>query len=503
MSPLLTATLCYVSVALSILLFLTALFLDRLLHKNRLPRRCPKCWYNLAGTPASLTCSECGHVAKSEKRLHKPRRHTWVAVLSLILLLIPYFLPRLRAISRDGWPAAVPYTVTIFALPWLEPHAYFDDSIKQGRQSAAWRIADALDNAVGNERLWNWQWHLMLSRILSMPPDRLEIHEASGMTWYLLNNLVEYAKHADKLTPSDIAFLDSLATVHVDELRPRISGSALYGRAVLESPCFAFGSYRARLIDPSTSGTVGEISAYITAGTVNYSFVTRWSDGLMNLGTPPTDATTWTLRAELEVFDFDDTQQLVGAVRHTPRYTRTFDVAVPIQPALGLNERVMPFVDAGIDAALRSLEHPQAGRRAGLEGNLPIVIGTDVDGKPDENEVAVMIDVPSLREVILAAGAPTIALRIELYSHAHRLATGSAWWAYGDREVASGLNASSLHLTEHVPLRVEPGVSADDLLYAPGLTLRLTGDPAIALRNPNATAYWSGSIDLHAVIARR
>ena len=35
-------------------------------------KRCPKCWYNMQGAE-SLRCPECGHTAKSERKLRKTR----------------------------------------------------------------------------------------------------------------------------------------------------------------------------------------------------------------------------------------------------------------------------------------------------------------------------------------------------------------------------------------------------------------------------------------------
>ncbi len=53
-----------------------ALFWDR----ARGRRRCPKCWYDLAATPAGAagtTCPECGRTARSERELARTRRRNW------------------------------------------------------------------------------------------------------------------------------------------------------------------------------------------------------------------------------------------------------------------------------------------------------------------------------------------------------------------------------------------------------------------------------------------
>ena len=58
--------------------------------KGRL--RCPKCWYRMEGNwvAGALTCPECGHDARTEKRLKKNHRRWWAMVLPLFLLA-PHF----------------------------------------------------------------------------------------------------------------------------------------------------------------------------------------------------------------------------------------------------------------------------------------------------------------------------------------------------------------------------------------------------------------------------
>jgi DNA-directed RNA polymerase subunit RPC12/RpoP len=48
-------------------------------------RRCPKCWYDLRGSP-TLRCPECGHVVWNERELYKPRRRKWAIILALLAL---------------------------------------------------------------------------------------------------------------------------------------------------------------------------------------------------------------------------------------------------------------------------------------------------------------------------------------------------------------------------------------------------------------------------------
>ncbi len=68
---------------LAIAIGLAAMVLDSVRQLWRKRLRCPKCWYDMSGSPG-LTCSECGHKAKHERRLRKGRRYwrfIWLVAL--------------------------------------------------------------------------------------------------------------------------------------------------------------------------------------------------------------------------------------------------------------------------------------------------------------------------------------------------------------------------------------------------------------------------------------
>lgn len=69
--------------ALGLVVLARAVWGDR--SKGR--RRCPKCWYDMAGAP-SLVCPECGKDAGDEKRLLRTRRRKrWMAVGVLVMMM--------------------------------------------------------------------------------------------------------------------------------------------------------------------------------------------------------------------------------------------------------------------------------------------------------------------------------------------------------------------------------------------------------------------------------
>lgn len=93
-----------------------ALFWDR----ARGRRRCPRCWYDMAGAEG-LRCPECGHVVKRERGLFKTRRRWGFAVLGVLVVLAGYGVsvtPRVRA---HGWARGVPSAAIVLFAPLPEP----------------------------------------------------------------------------------------------------------------------------------------------------------------------------------------------------------------------------------------------------------------------------------------------------------------------------------------------------------------------------------------------
>src|SRR5262245_36878945 len=101
-----------VLIALDVFLIWLYLFSDR----ARGRRRCPKCWYDLRGTPG-LTCSECGYVARREWALFRTRRRWRAGVLALLVAASGVAVALTPKVRRDGWLSVVPTTVLLWLLP--------------------------------------------------------------------------------------------------------------------------------------------------------------------------------------------------------------------------------------------------------------------------------------------------------------------------------------------------------------------------------------------------
>lgn len=92
-----------------------ALFADR----SRGRKRCPKCWYDLSGTP-TLTCPECGKAAKHEKRLYRTRRRKRWAALAALLLIGAVCGAAWPTARNTDWEQATPDWVLLLAMPHLD-----------------------------------------------------------------------------------------------------------------------------------------------------------------------------------------------------------------------------------------------------------------------------------------------------------------------------------------------------------------------------------------------
>jgi len=89
-------------------------------------RRCPKCWYDMAGTPG-LVCPECGKDARREARLGRARRRLWVVAVCFVPLFAGAGVYGAWLRSRPNWASELPTVVLIGWSPlitadWLPGH---------------------------------------------------------------------------------------------------------------------------------------------------------------------------------------------------------------------------------------------------------------------------------------------------------------------------------------------------------------------------------------------
>lgn len=81
-------------------------------------KRCPRCWYDMAGAE-ELRCPECGREVRTERDLERTRRRWWWSLLAAVLLLgagVLAYVPR----TLDGqWRRDLPETAIVITLPWL------------------------------------------------------------------------------------------------------------------------------------------------------------------------------------------------------------------------------------------------------------------------------------------------------------------------------------------------------------------------------------------------
>ena len=173
------------------ILVLWALFADR----SRGRKRCPKCWYDLTASPG-MRCSECGFVARTERKLRKTRRRWRRGVVGLFIIAVGLAGPGYRE-YHDDWHRLVPTTALILWMPDLEK--------KQPK------LYGSLESRMADDRLADWQWEWLLDRCLdenNLPiyldvktrprwPEGVDVH-------YELR--AEFGLRAGWLSSSDIEF---------------------------------------------------------------------------------------------------------------------------------------------------------------------------------------------------------------------------------------------------------------------------------------------------------
>lgn len=125
-------------------------------------RRCPRCWYDMAGTPMRR-CPECGHECSKERRLFRARRSRWLIAAGMMLALAPCSIGVAKDVNLRGWVAAIPTPVLIAGLPWLT-----DEMAVESEASLRERYGGGCYYSSSDNEMWRWQERLLRWRCRSL-----------------------------------------------------------------------------------------------------------------------------------------------------------------------------------------------------------------------------------------------------------------------------------------------------------------------------------------------
>lgn len=144
--------------------FVIFVFGDRLNRDTLGSRRCPRCWYDMSGTE-SLTCSECGRVARRERQLRRPRRRRSYLALVMVMLVGAWLLWKTPWIRTNGWVAALPTTALVLASPMDSSQWH----LLPGGRAELPMSTTTRELCVRIERgaTWDWQTSLAIDRYLT------------------------------------------------------------------------------------------------------------------------------------------------------------------------------------------------------------------------------------------------------------------------------------------------------------------------------------------------
>jgi hypothetical protein len=165
-------TLGYTLAAAGAALLLWSLFYDR----SRGRRRCPKCWYDVAGVPG-LTCPECGKETRSESRLYRTRRRWRAAALAMSVAVAGYVALNARSLRAHGPIGLVPSTMLLLWNGQVDVSSTGSNQLIHGSPVGRTVFSEELYRRYLAKELHHWQQRLV-SRAL--PVGRLDSNEFQG-----------------------------------------------------------------------------------------------------------------------------------------------------------------------------------------------------------------------------------------------------------------------------------------------------------------------------------
>lgn len=443
-------------------------------------RRCPKCWYDLSHTPG-LTCSECGYIAKRERKLFKARRRWGLVALALPMVIGSYALRVTPSVEQRGWVAAVPTTVAILAVPFLRPDlAAIDAATSDGSTPMplhlSWQTSLYLDlltvRLEDQKCLWSWQPSLidLVCRLQSDEPKRWE-YDWDSCSDHLLGTTRWHNGQVLEWHPPE-SVKDVALKVTTRSAWP--AGSHIYASLNVASP---------------THGTTRRLRVHaepVNRGMQRFSHETDvgfdcgmalvmhpWTDGLINLGVP-SDAFS-NLQYELVYQTYEFCVPL-----NEDRWLEAKREVTTIPTTIGPSA-LTPFQSDVIDQALSRWLKPDLGEKFDDQAPSGCTLGLELCSSGSNETFATFlmeqeqVTVAFIAEIMIdqiAVGAGQAWFEAKTYLDETYLSPDPRWirldWLDVERVRAYG---------ENYPFK-----------------LRIRGDSTVALRDFDCQRYWSGEV---------
>lgn len=463
-----------------ILTVVYAVVADRVAVKFRPRRLCPACRYNMVATQGRR-CSECGHTAKSERRLTRGRTLRRTAAVGVLLLFGAYGVRVIPGVQERGWPAAVPTVVLIAAMPQIHPDRFVPRDLTQ----YPWRerLFIDLDHSERVQSLWGWQERLLVRRCLR--GDHKRPFLSNEWEYGYGRTLRDLAHRGDR----DPLWLDNALGRFEFTLDTRVAWpttTPVYVVATLESWFERDCEFRVVMSPRDERLEVIEF-LHTRVAPLNLWVVFEPESWSGEIGTPPTEARSiiW------------DVQVLATPQWHTwknretvERHVRTFTYEMPITIKGCIEDHVKVVDNPEIGEALRTWLVPNmevnddevfdsSWSRDDCRQSLELVDFYDDHGEPPDSLAGI-----------------TLGVEVELLRDGAVIRSGTTWFAFDQQaDEHEGEVLTEMIWRGEFQVRLgTPCLRPDDV--SGEMTVRLRGLPHIGLRDFKATAVWSGEVTL-------
>jgi hypothetical protein len=402
-------------------------------------RRCPKCWYDLSGTPGpeNLVCSECGYRARRERKFFKTRRRWRIALCGLLTGALAVGTASAPTVQRHGWTCLAPTSVIVI----LGSHS--------PTKSPA--VMNELARRVEQRQLSSWQWQYLLNRAHDAIKDCCTVTPHSRIIWprdVPVHYSVDVTRRKTNLKWFDALPVRVSVSPRTDD--GNVATNIMYGWATRPRP--------AR-------------SGYLPA----------WEERTVSAGMPPHDATRLKFEIELAIH-----------TGFTPIQFHAFQEELPlmIDETLALVEPVKVILDPPtLPPSLRaSISQPSTwvSKQDKVSVTLQIERTESWVGSSQSHSLAAEFKTGDASTVESKSQHKRIAvgMRIELLHENDVIASTEVW--------------PSLDQFRKLPVTLQADRAMMQQVSAVQgtLQLRLRGDPTIALRDFMADGYWDGEVTI-------